>query len=293
MARVGIIGLGLVGSALAQRLVNAGFEVCGFDIDPAKTAALAATGGSPLASSSSVARQCERLILSLPTSEIATQVLEEIVRELAGKLVLDTTTGQPEMMARFGAWLGDHSAEYVDATIAGSSAQVARGEVVVMLGGSPEAAARCEDLLRAFAARWFHLGPVGSGARMKLVVNLVLGLNRAVLAEGLAFANACGIDPAKALEVLQAGPAFSRVMETKGQKMLSGDFTPEARLAQHHKDVRLILAAAQKATAKAPLSQVHELLLSALVAAGCGELDNSAIVRVFAPGGLGSSQGGA
>ena len=102
-----------------------------------------------------------------------------------------------------------------------------------------------------------------------------------------------GIDPAKALEVLQAGPAFSRVMETKGPKMLRGDFAPEARLAQHYKDVKLILAAAQKAGAKAPLSQVHELLLSALVAAGCGDLDNSAIVRAFAPSGLNASQGGA
>jgi len=233
-----------------------------------------------------VAKACDRLVLSLPTSQIAAEVLVEIADELRGKLVLDTTTGEPDAMARLGAWLGDRGTMYVDATIAGSSSQVRRGEVVVMVGGGEAEVEKASELLKAFAARWFHLGPVGSGARIKLVVNLVLGLNRAVLAEGLAFASSSGIDPAKALEVLMAGPAFSRVMETKGQKMLRSDFEPEARLAQHHKDVKLILDAAQKSGAKLPLTQLHELLLSALVAAGFGELDNSAIVRAFAPQGL-------
>jgi 3-hydroxyisobutyrate dehydrogenase-like beta-hydroxyacid dehydrogenase len=210
---------------------------------------------------------------------------------LPGKTVLDTTTGRPESMAQLGTWLADHGAEYLDATIAGSSAQVRRGEVVVMLGGETETVARSEDLLRTFARVWFHLGPAGSGARMKLVVNLVLGLNRAVLAEGLALAKACGIDPATALELLKAGPAFSRVMETKGQKMLSGSFEPEARLAQHRKDVQLILEAADKAGQRLPLSMLHEQLLAELMADGFGDLDNSAILWAFAPSGLNAVQG--
>ena len=170
---------------------------------------------------------------------------------------------------------------YLDATIAGSSAQVRRGDVIVMIGGDGTAVQACDDLLRTFAKQSFHLGPCGSGARMKLVVNLVLGLNRAVLAEGLAFANACGVDLAAALDVLQAGPAFSRVMETKGRKMLERNFQPQARLHQHLKDVRLILAEAAKHGAKTPLSAVHRQLLEALDAAGYGDEDNSAIVRAF------------
>jgi 3-hydroxyisobutyrate dehydrogenase-like beta-hydroxyacid dehydrogenase len=291
VARVGIIGLGLVGSALAERLTAAGFEVVGYDIAAGRIAALAAIGGVPAASAMDVARQCERIILSLPTSDISAEVIEEIADELAGKLVLDTTTGEPDAMARLGQSLARRQADYVDATIAGSSSQVRRGEVVVMLGGSEAAVERGADLVRTFAAQSFHLGPVGSGARMKLVVNLVLGLNRAVLAEGLAFAQASGIDPAEALEVLRAGPAFSRVMDTKGPRMLAGDFAPEARLAQHHKDVRLILSAAAEAGAKVPLSELHERLLAALVDAGCGELDNCAIVRAFATEGLARTGG--
>ena len=290
MATVGIIGLGLVGGALAQRFLSAGFEVCGYDLSHDRCAELVKLGGLT-ADATDVAQACDQLVLSLPTSHIAAQVLVEIADELRGKLVLDTTTGEPESMARLGAWLADRGTTYVDATIAGSSAQVRRGEVVVMLGGTDAAIEQARHLVRAFAARWFHLGPVGSGARMKLVVNLVLGLNRAVLAEGLSFAKSCGIDPAQALEVLLAGPAFSRVMETKGQKMLRGDFAPEARLAQHHKDVKLILDVAEKSGVKVPLTQLHDLLLSALVAAGYGEVDNSAIVQAFAPQGLAPSEG--
>ena len=94
-----------------------------------------------------------------------------------------------------------------------------------------------------------------------------------------------GLNFNKALEVLQSGPAFSRVMETKGRKMILGDFEPQARLSQHLKDVRLILAEASKTGAKTPLSELHERLLTEIEAAGHGPEDNAAIVRAFHRGG--------
>jgi 3-hydroxyisobutyrate dehydrogenase-like beta-hydroxyacid dehydrogenase len=118
---------------------------------------------------------------------------------------------------------------------------------------------------------------------MKLVVNLVLGLNRAALAEGLALAHHCGLDPTAALEVLRAGPAYSRMMDIKGAKMLAGDFTPQARLAQHLKDVRLILKLGEASGARLPLSTLHRALLEQLAAAGYHDADNSAIIRAFWP----------
>ena len=110
---------------------------------------------------------------------------------------------------------------------------------------------------------------------------MALGLHRAVLAETLAFARACEVSPTDALEVLKAGAAYSRVMDDKGQKMLDHDFSVEARLSQHLKDVRLILAAAGAKRAKAPLSLVHRQLLESLEAAGYGEVDNSAIIMAY------------
>lgn len=281
MERVGIIGLGLVGSALAERLISAGFAVSGYDTQPAQNDSLSKLGGQPSSSAAEVAKACETVLLSLPTSDIAAVVVDEMKAYLPGKTILDTTTGQPQAMTRIGEQLADIGCDYLDATIAGSSSQVRSGEVIVMLGGPEAAVKRSATLLSAFAKEWFHLGPWGSGARMKLVVNLVLGLNRAVLAEGLSFARSIGIEPRRALEVLMSGPAFSRVMETKGEKMLARDFSPQARLAQHHKDVKLILDEAARLDLTVPLSTLHAELLARLVAAGYGDLDNSAILKAF------------
>ena len=130
-------------------------------------------------------------------------------------------------------------------------------------------------LFRTFASRSFYLGSYGAGARMKLVANLALGLHRAVLAETLTFAQACGVSPSDALQVLKAGAAYSRVMDDKGEKMLNHDFSVEAKLSQHLKDVRLILAEAAAKRAKTPLSQLHRQLLERLDAAGYGDLDKA------------------
>ncbi len=127
----------------------------------------------------------------------------------------------------------------------------------------------------------FHCGPPGAGAKMKLVFNLVLGLNRAALAEGIAFAEACSLPPELTLEILQAGPAASTIMQRKGPKMLAREYTPEARLAQHHKDVRLILAEAAKAGIDLPLSTAHEAILQRAEALGFAESDNSALIEAY------------
>ena len=102
---------------------------------------------------------------------------------------------------------------------------------------------------------------MGTAAKMKLVTNLVLGLNRAALAEGLVLASSFGLDPQLTLEVLQASAAYSKAMDAKGAKMIGGDFAPQARLSQHLKDVRLLLAAAARTGRTLPLSETHRKLL--------------------------------
>lgn len=279
---IGLIGVGLVGIALAERLIGTGWNVVGFDLDESRLDQLRGLTGQSAANVQEVVDAADVIVLSLPTSEIAARVVNALNSPLTGKLFLDTTTGAPDEMVALGHSLAGRGAEYLDATIAGSSSQVRAGQVVVMIGGPVESVARCDGVIRSFAVQSFHVGDWGAGARMKLVVNLVLGLNRAVLAEGLCFAERFGVDPRQALEVLQAGPAYSRVMDTKAGKMLSGDYTPQARLAQHLKDVRLILSAGETCNAVLPLSKLHEQLLSQLDQAGFGELDNSAIFKAFA-----------
>jgi 3-hydroxyisobutyrate dehydrogenase-like beta-hydroxyacid dehydrogenase len=201
-----------------------------------------------------------------------------------GTTLIDCTTGEPESMAALGVKLAGQGIDYLDATVLGSSRVVRNGAAVVMAGGRKAAFDAALPLFQCFASRSFYLGSYGAGARMKLVVNLALGLHRAVLAEALSFAQACEVSPTDALEVLSAGAAYSRVMDDKGEKMLHHDFSVEARLSQHLKDVRLILDAARAKHAKTPLSQVHRQLLESLEAAGYGDADNSAIIMAYEPG---------
>ncbi len=279
---VGLVGLGLMGSALAERLLASGHAVLGYDIDPARRDALRKRGGRSASCAAAVAAACRHLLLSLPDGRVARSVMRAMgAAPLAGRLVIDTTTGSPREAAEAGRRLAARGAAYLDATISGNSDQVRKREVVVLAGGPPDAFGACRDLFDAFAREAFHLGPWGRGAEMKLVTNLVLGLNRAVLAEGLAFAAALGFAPSQALAVLRASPAYSRSMDVKGDKMVRGDFTPAARLSQHRKDVELILAAGRRARARLPLSRAHRGILRQAEAAGLGKLDNSAILRVL------------
>jgi 3-hydroxyisobutyrate dehydrogenase-like beta-hydroxyacid dehydrogenase len=279
---LGIIGLGLLGNTLAERVLAAGYVLAGYDIDADRCSEFASLGGSLATSVSAVAKQCRQILLSLPDSKIASEVIAELTPHLSpGMLLIDTTTGDPADSKLAAAELANHDVDYVDATIVGSSAQVRAGDCIVLMGGSPPALQAAEKLCSTFAQRIFHVGPSGSGAQMKLVVNLVLGLNRAVLAEGLCLAESLELDPLLTLEILRSSAAYSRVMDTKGQKMLTRDFTPQARLSQHAKDVGLILAAGEQTGAQLPLSSVHAELLTALLRAGFGEGDNAAIINAF------------
>ncbi len=282
MEEIGIIGLGLLGSAIAERLVAAGFPVVGYDIDKQRRDDARAHGVILADSGPAVALRCARLFLSLPNSTIGAEVLRQIERELRrGCVVLDTTTGDPDDAARFAEQLRRRGAAYLETNVGGSSRQVREHKAIVICGGEPDVYANCAELLAAISRQSFFMGPAGNGNRMKLALNLVLGLNRAALAESLAFAQACGIQAAEALSVLRAGPAYSQVMDTKGDKMIDHNYEAEGRLSQHLKDVRLILRQGEKCNAKLPLSQVHRRLLEEVEAAGFGNEDNSAIFRAF------------
>jgi 3-hydroxyisobutyrate dehydrogenase-like beta-hydroxyacid dehydrogenase len=161
------------------------------------------------------------------------------------------------------------------------STQVREGSAVIMVGGDQGAFSACADIFACLGCAAHHTGGPGTGAKMKLVTNVVLGLNRAALAEGLALARGLGLDAAQALTIMRQGPAYSRMMDRKGEKMLSGDFTPEARLSQHLKDVRLILACGREAGLPMPLSTAHQSILESAEAAGLGALDNSALIQVL------------
>ncbi len=280
---IGLVGIGLVGTALAERLLTEGFDVIGFDIDSAKCEHLEELGGEAVRSPAEVARRSGRILLSLPDTGIVRQVVEGpggiLGAEPLPKYIVDTTTGDPDETVELAQRLREHGIYFLDSTISGSSQQVRDREAVFMVGGEKAAFETCLDIFQAASDKVFYLGPSGSGSRAKLASNLILGLNRLVLAEGLVFAEKLGLELESFIELLKVSPAYSTAIDIKGMKMLTGDFRPQARLRQHCKDVSIILKYAEASGQELPLSKVHLDVLEKAIAAGDGELDNSAVIR--------------
>lgn len=279
---VGLIGVGLLGSALAGRLIDGSFAVCGFDTNQDQLQTLAQSGGIACDSAAEVVQRCDVLFLSLPSSDVVLAMVEQLRTSFKpGQIVLDTTTGDPEQMIAIERWLAELGVHYAEATVAGSSDQVTAGQVSMFLGGEAEVVENVLPLLSALTPRHFYLGPVGTASRFKLVHNLMLGLHRAVLAEGLVFAESLGFDTGDTLGILKQTPAASGVMETKGTRMVEADYGLQARLSQHLKDVNLILVEADRAGASTPLSRIHKTLLEQAELLGFGDADNSAVIEAY------------
>lgn len=276
---VGLVGTGLFGTALVERLLANGYPVRVYNRTRHKAEPLLAMGAKW---SDNPLKECQRVIFSVYTTEQVAQVLDQMdAGNLPGQILIDTSTSDPQLTTSLGIRLSRRGLEYLEAPFSGSSEQTRQHESTALVAGSQSAFDACSDLWDCLAAKTFYVGPWGNAAKMKLVTNLVLGLNRAVLAEGLVFANAVGVSKEQALTVLLNSAAYSRTMNAKGPKMVRGEFTPEARLTQHIKDVHLILAEAERGGVSLPLSAVHLELLKRAESAGLGELDNSAIIQII------------
>jgi 3-hydroxyisobutyrate dehydrogenase-like beta-hydroxyacid dehydrogenase len=281
--RVGVIGIGLLGQAFVQRLRGAGFDIMGFDVDAAKNAKLAELGGCATASIADLARRCDPIVLAVFSTD---QVEDVVERELlpalgngSGKVVLCASTCDPDRLAALGERVARRGLRLLETPVSGASGQVSRGEGVGLIGGEGDVVRAVEPILRALFASYFHIGKVGDAGRAKLAVNLILGLNRLALAEGLVFAERLGLDPEAFLKVVRRSAASSQVMDIKGSKMVHGEFVAEGRITQHLKDVHLMLEQAERVRQRLPLLEIHADVLDACVRQGEGDLDNSAVIK--------------
>jgi 3-hydroxyisobutyrate dehydrogenase-like beta-hydroxyacid dehydrogenase len=275
---VGVIGVGLMGEVYARRLVAAGFTVIGYDVDLAKSERLTQFGGRA-GTLAEIAEKCDPIVVAVFNTEQVEDVVERaLIPAAGGKIVLVTSTCDPDRIAALGARVGD-KLRFLETPVSGTSEQVRRGDGVGLIGGDQKIAADAAPVLDALFAKSFHIGKIGDGGRAKLAVNLILGLNRLALAEGLVFASRLGLDPAAFLDVARRSAAASQVMDTKGAKMIGGDFAPEGRVRQTLKDTRLMLDQARKAGQQLPLLQIHADVLQACVRHGDSEQDNSIVIE--------------
>ncbi|WP_043837373.1 NAD(P)-dependent oxidoreductase [Muricoccus aerilatus] len=279
-APVGLAGLGLVGAALAARLLAAGHAVLGWDPDPARRAALRAIGGATADGPAALGQDCEALIVAVYDADQAAALIAALPKPAQVSTILCVTTcdpGQATGLAQQAAALG---LGFVEFPLSGNSREIRAGDATGMLGAEDAVARGIAPLLRVLCPRHLRVGGVGDAARMKLAVNLVLQVNRAALAEGMVLAERQGLDPALFLEVARHSAARSAVMDGKGPKMVRGDFAPESRIVQTLKDAELILAAGAEAGQPLPLASAQAALLREAVAED-GSRDSAAVIEAI------------
>ena len=280
--RVGVAGFGLIGAAVASRLIAAGFAVGANDVDPSRRAAVVAAGADWVDTTAGLANYDVVVIAVFDTAQVS-QVAEALCDAATERrqVLVSVSTCDPAGIAAIAEHVHAAGSILIEMPISGASSQVLAGEGVGLVAGDTAAIAAADPILAAICPVRHRLPHVGDGARAKLAINLVLGLNRAALAEGLVFADRVGLDAAAFLPVLRASAAYSQVMDVKGTKMVARDFKPLARVVQSAKDFALIQTAAADTGQALPMAAVYATLLKECIAAGEGEWDNAAIIEAI------------
>ena len=284
--RIAVVGVGLMGSSLAKHLLSAGFPVTVHDVDPAKVEALVQLGAKRAAAPDRIAPEADVVMLSLPNSDIVNDVVTNSLKLFEkgrkGQILVDASTPDPDLSIALAAQLREKGIEMLDGTISGTSEMFAEKNAIFMVGGARDAFEACRPIFAAASKESFYTGPNGTGGNMKLVVNLVLSLNRMALAEGLTLAAKAGLDPGRTLAVLKQSAAYSSAMDQKGERMVKRNFAkPASTLSTSYKDSRLILGLGAKVDCPLPLMSLYVQALASEVSKGRVERDPATIIDFY------------
>jgi 3-hydroxyisobutyrate dehydrogenase-like beta-hydroxyacid dehydrogenase len=281
MATVGIVGLGLLGSAVASRLRTAGHDVVGYDVVPERVQALVAIGGRAAPSAEAVVKAAEAVCVVLPS--LAS--VEEVVlgpRGLAAsgrvdQTIIQMSTISPSLTERLAREVSVKGLAFLDCPISGTSGMVAQGDGIIFVGGERSVYERWRPVLESILPRAVFVGRPGQATALKLVANLLIALHSAAAAEALLMAKKTGLDLGLVLDVLTKSAATSRMLEVRGPLMAKQEFPPQMKLDLFMKDLHLIQDAARDAGAPLPLTDVAERLYAAALAAGHAAEDLSVV----------------
>ena len=284
-ASIGMIGLGLMGASLSARLIEAGYTVIGFDIDTDRCMALKAMGGELTVSAGDLVARCRTIVVAVYSADQVEAVLAELKRseKPARSVIICTTTCTPDEIVRIAQQADDTGLLLIEAPISGTSAEVRNGSAMALIAGPQETIEAVGATLDILCPQRVNVGKIGDASRTKLAINLILQNNRAALAEGIVFAEGLGLDPAVFLATARKSPAYSRVMDTKGDKMLKRDFTPESHISQTLKDAELILGEAQRRNLSLPMTTTQAVLLRKVIVLRGPDSDSSAVIEALRP----------
>ena len=286
MTRVGIIGVGLLGSAVAERLLAGGFEVAAFDTRPRQLEALRVRGLRPVRSAAEAAAGAEAVLTILPSLDAVDAVFGGddglIARAPRDAVLLQMSTISPPMARRLGEACAGAGVAFLDTPVSGTSAMVARGDCTIYVGGDAATAERCRPLFAAIARKTAHIGPVGAATLAKLVTNLLVGLNTAALAEALVLGAKGGLAPAALVPILRESAAGSRMLDIRGPLMAERTFAePQMKLDLFLKDFHLMLEEGGRLGVPLPLTGLARELCTAAAARGRGGQDIAAVITAL------------
>ena len=280
---VGMIGLGIMGSAIARNLVERGWRVIGFDIDPAKNRELAQAGVTIAGNVASVARDTAIIMTSLPTPAAVAKVAEEIAGSgQSSRIVIELSTLSLADKLRFEAILGKAGHIALDCPLSGTGAQAKLRDLVVYASGDSEAIKRCMGLFADFAKQSADLGRYGNGSRMKFVANHLVAINNVAAAEAMLLAERAGLDPNMVVDMVGPGAGGSRMFQMRAPMMVERVYEPATmKVSTWKKDMAIIAEFADDVGCETPLFTLTQPVYTEAMAMGLGDQDTASVFEVL------------
>lgn len=278
--RIGVIGLGNIGGAIAANLLEDGHEVAVFDLDPARRDALAEAGAHAAASAGDVARASEITLASLPTPEVVTDAAERwLAGAPPGAVLVDLPTNAPRAVRDLGEHLEEAGCHLLECPLTGGAVGAKTRKLVFMVGGDAEVFERCRPVLERLGRATFHLGELGRGNVAKLVNSLLAFTATWVSLEGLSMAAAAGIDLRTMVEIVRTGGASNFFMDRMVEEIGARGRPPQFALGLAAKDARLIVDTALRLGVPTPVAGAIAQVFVQAVRSGLGDRDWSDIVE--------------
>jgi L-threonate 2-dehydrogenase len=281
--RIGVIGLGIMGSAMSANLVAAGFLVRGYDVLAARRREFSRKGGQVARSVRDVAMRSSIVITSLPSSEALHEVAVALAgARRAGQIVVETSTLPVAVKLQARALLAAQKITLLDCPLSGTGAQARVKDLAVYASGPRGAYRRCIPVFEGFARTHYFLGTFGAGSRMKFIANLLVAIHNVSAAEALVLGMKAGLDPARMVEVLSAGAGASRMLQIRGPMMARNDYANAAmKVAVWQKDMRIITEFARELECPTPLFAATSAIYNAAMAQGFGDSDTASVCAVL------------
>ena len=281
MAKIGFIGLGIMGKPMSKNLLKAGHELLVYDVVTARLDEVTAAGAAAGASASDVAARSEITITMLPDGpDVEKAVLGPggvLDGAKAGSIVVDMSSINPLVAQKVGAACNAKGVEFLDAPVSGGEPKAVDGTLAIMVGGKQEIFNKVEPILKSMGSSVTLAGDVGAGNVTKLANQIIVACNIAAMGEALVLATKAGLDPEVVFNAIKGGLAGSTVLNAKAPMVVSRNFKPGFRINLHHKDLRNALQAAESLRVPLPITSLVQQMLVTLINDGKGDLDHSAI----------------